>query len=151
MGNQYGYGLAITYDDVTPKSVDHILRLLDMAPAYKEEAICWVMENIDLYHVTEISQLTVKQFLALLTKAHDSCCGTIAPIMADVIAEAEGIHLDALSDKEGAEFLVIQPFFPWEFPEWAKGLTKERIQSVLDKYLAVITDDIFIVCDIREM
>lgn len=141
MSNQYGYGLAITYNDIIPKSVNHILRLLDMAPAYKEEAIEWVMANIDLYHATEISQLTVKQFLALLTKAHDSGCGTIAPILADVIAEAEGIHLDALCDKEGAEFLMIQPFFPWEFPEWAKGLTKDRLKSILNKYLAVITDE----------
>lgn len=145
----YGYGVAfdgycnIPGGSVRPASTQRILQLIHMAPDYEQEALSELNLLLcdNAYTGKAISELPVNVVVEWLVQDDESYCSGIAPILRDVIAEAEGIPLVAYSTENCLDYLVLAPCLPWNTSFKVKQLTQEKLDAILHKYMSIITDD----------
>jgi len=126
--HNYGYG--INASAIPDASVDQLNALLEHAPHFKT-----VIEDSLAKH--DITEPTYEDYLAY----DDVCICGLAAILAEVIEEAEGVVFSACTNFEGDQFLIYQPSYPWNLPEAEGALTEERIDEILTKYVAILSDD----------
>ena len=124
----YGYGICV--DDIKYNSVDKLKKLLGFAPQYEADINEWLEQN-------EIDNPTIEDYYEY---DEDWCLG-LASILKMVILEATGIEFSACNDFDGRQYLVYEPWYPWELPDSDRMLTKEQLNSVLAKYILVLTEE----------
>lgn len=126
--HNYGYG--INASAIPDASVDQLNALLDHAPHFKTVVEDWFSKH-------DITDPIYEDYLAY----DDVCICGLATILAGVIEEAEGIVFSACTDFEGDQFLIYQPSYPWNLPEAEASLTVEKLDEILMKYVAILTDE----------
>lgn len=126
--HHYGYG--INASAIPDSSVGHMNALLEQAPKFKGKVEEWLAKH-------EIIEPSYEDYL----EYDDVCMCGLAAILSEVIEEAEGIVFTACSDFDGDQYLIYQPSYPWNLPEAEAALTEERIDEILTKYVAILTDE----------
>ena len=126
--HNYGYG--INASAIPDASVDQLNALLEHAPHFKTVIEDWLAKH-------DIIEPTYEDYLAY----DDVCICGLAAILAEVNEEAEGVVFSACTNFEGDQFLIYQPSYPWNLPEAEGALTEERIDEILTKYVAILSDD----------
>lgn len=126
----YGYGVCLA--GLGFRSVTKIQTLLKHAPKVKEE-----IENRFL--AQGVTEPTADDYLDY---DQDYCLG-MGAILKDVIAEAEGIELVACDDCNGHIYLLYSPMYPWSMEDADRTMTKEKIKSIIGKYLSIVTESDF--------
>lgn len=126
--HNYGYG--INASAIPDASVEQMNALLDNAPKFKAAVEKWLAKH-------EIAEPSYEDYL----EYDDVCICGLAAILAEVIEEAEGIVFSACTDFEGDQFLIYQPSYPWNLPKAEAALTEERVDEILTKYVAILTDE----------
>lgn len=138
----HGFGIGITEQRIEPKSSQSVLDLLAMAPAYNAACI----KKLEAYEQEKNighswEKLAVSEILAVLTKNGPCYCKSIAPVLASVISEAEGIIVEATSDDFTCqEYLVFTPQYPWVLVENERNLSQQKLETIFTRYLSIITD-----------
>ena len=69
---------------------------------------------------------------------NDGC--HLAAILRMVILETEGVEFTACNNFSDQDFLIYEPIYPWGLTEIDKTMTKEKLESILCKYLSMITE-----------
>ena len=69
---------------------------------------------------------------------NDGC--HLAAILRMVILETEGVEFTACNNFSDQDFLLYEPIYPWGLTEIDKTMTKEKLESILCKYLSMITE-----------
>lgn len=142
--NCYGFGVAITEQNIVPKSTQAILDLLAMAPSdYCESCIRDLAEyaKYELEEGQTLAQLSVNQVLEVLNENEPQCCKGIAPILAAVIHKTENIEMAAVCDDyTSKEYLVYIRKYPWNMSRAECDMTDITLTDIIAEYIAVISD-----------
>lgn len=125
--HNYGYGIITTKLDID--SVERIEALLSLAPDYRAEIHQW-------FEDCEITEPTVDDYLNF---DQDYNLG-IATILRVVIQEAEKIEFLACDDCNCQRFLMYPPMYPWQIRENDRGMTQEKVEQILKKYVSIVSD-----------
>ena len=125
--HNYGYGISTTKLEID--SVERIEALLSLAPEYQTEIRQWFEE-------CEITEPTVDDYLEF---DQDYNLG-IATILRIVIQEAEKVEFLACDDCHCQRFLMYPKLYPWEIQAVDQGMTKERVEEILKKYVSIVSD-----------
>lgn len=126
--HHYGYGICT--DHIKTESVDRLQQLLRLVPEFEAEINGWLKE-------IEVDAPTYEDYMDFDQDYHLG----IATILLNVIKEAEGIEMLACDDAAGMVYLMFPPLYPWRIEENERGLTEEKIEEILRKYIAVLTDE----------
>jgi len=126
--HNYGYGICV--DDIKTESTERLLCLLDMAPKLKREIQEWMDE-------CEIMTPTWDDYMEF---DQDYCLG-LASILKNVILEREKVELTACDDFNGVKYLIYSPRYPWNLKWRDRWMTKERLNRIFKKYVAVLDDE----------
>lgn len=126
----YGYGVCLA--GLGFRSVSKIQTLLEHAPKVKKEIEKRFLEQ-------GISKPTADDYLDY---DQDYYLG-MGAILKDVIAEAEGIELVACDDLNRHIYLLYPPMYPWSMEDANRTMTKEKIKSIIGKYLSIVTESDF--------
>ena len=125
--HNYGYGIITTKLEID--SVERIEALLSLAPEYQAEIHQW-FENC------EITEPTVDDYLEFDQDYHLG----IATILRIVIQEAEKVEFLACDDCHCQRFLMYPKLYPWEIQAVDQGMTKDRVEEILKKYVSIVSD-----------
>lgn len=126
--HNYGYGFRT--DNIHIDSPERVRDLIHLAPDYE----AWVLET---FSENEITTPSLEDYLSL----DEDFDNGIATILAEVIEEIEHIPLTHCDDFDGSVYLTYQPTYPWKLTEAEKMLTVEKLDEMLRKYAAIVTDD----------
>lgn len=129
----YGYGICV--DDIEGVTMKGLLELIHKAPEFEKEFLEWLAEIYE----EPIEELEVN---CVLEDWEDDCCyNGIAPILRDVINEAEGLSLYIAEDFDGVQYLMLSPHYPWsEIAAKERELTHEAMNEIFRNYIQVLTD-----------
>lgn len=123
----YGYG--VRTDNIKVKSLEALQNLIALAPLAKEDFKNWFEEN-------NIESPTIEDYYEY--DENDGC--HLAAILRMVILETEGVEFTACNNFSDQDFLIYEPIYPWGLTEIDKTMTKEKLESILCKYLSMITE-----------
>ena len=124
-----GYGICVS--DIEDLSVERLEKLIAMAPIFQKDVQEWLTER-------EITEPTVEDYLEY---AYDQDLHLgLAPILQEVILEAENVDLVACNDFYNAEYLLCCPSYPWSHTEYRQLPTEEAADELFRKYVSVLTD-----------
>lgn len=123
----YGYG--VRTDNIKVKSLEALQNLIAHAPLAKEDFKNWFEEN-------NIESPTIEDYYEY--DENDGC--HLAAILRMVILETEGVEFTACNNFSDQDFLIYEPIYPWGLTEIDKTMTKEKMESILCKYLSMITE-----------
>ncbi len=126
--HNYGYGICT--DDISCNSVEKMQDLLRFAPKFRESLNKWFVE-------AEIDEPSYDDYIE---SDQDYSLG-LATILYEVIKEAEKIEFLACDDFNGKNYLIFPPIYPWDIARKEKRLTEKKIQKILRKYIAILTDE----------
>ncbi len=126
--HEYGYGICT--DDIICDSVDKMKSLLHMAPKYES---CLNERLKELGN----DELTYEDYIEL--ENGDSL--GLAQILFEVVKEAEKLEFLACNDLEQRCYFIFPVTYPWRLSGREKKLTEEKVKEILQKYIAVLTDD----------
>jgi len=128
-----GYGIC-TEGIVTTK--ERLLDFVRNAPNFEKKFTQWLD---DAYSEEELKEMEVHEIID--EYEDDRGENGLAPIMRDVINEAEDIMLTSCSGFDGDHYLLIEPSYPWsELSEKEKSLAKEAAGAIFRKYVKMLTD-----------
>ena len=112
-----------------------LMRLIRKAPNY-----CKVVKTtLKANHITDPT-------LQDLLKVEQGYNG-LATIIANVISEAEGIHIEDCDDLNGRTYALYVQQYPWQMTEKEKNFTPADIDKIFDTYLDILTDHPGLVSD----
>ena len=126
--HNYGYGFRT--DNIHIDSPERVRDLIHLAPDYET----WVLKT---FSESEITTPSLEDYLSL----DEDFDNGIATVLAEVIEEIEHIPLTHCDDFDGSVYLIYQPTYPWKLTEAEKTLTVEKLDAMLRKYAAIVTDD----------
>lgn len=139
-----GFGVAITEQNIVPKSSQALLDLIRMAPAYYESSCIELAEYAKdkLEPGQSFAMLSVEELLNTLNCIDNlQVSRTVAHVLEEVIQEAEEIEMDAVvDDYNDNEYLVFIPKYPWKLTRNEHDMTDITLADTLAKYIAVISD-----------
>lgn len=142
MSKYYGYGIAVA-KDMNPESASKLIDLLKHAPKYAasciQDFVEYTKDNPEL-NIT-VNEIPVEKCLEIIYGCNTmEDFKTIAPILSDVIHEAEGICLCAPKDLyTGQEYLVFEPRYPWYLQEKERDMSPTSLQDIVMKYLSIVS------------
>lgn len=125
----YGYGVCV--DDISGFTVEKLQKLLSLAPKYEANINEWLQKN-------EIDNPILEDYYEY---DEDWCLG-LATLLKEVILEADGIDLTACNDFDDNRYLIYEPTYPWGRSERDKAMTRERLDEIFTRYIAILTDEI---------
>ena len=67
--------------------------------------------------------------------------GAAGKQLADNICKEEGVVLYACNDDDGVCYLMYIPGYPWEFNHVDLSLTEDKLKTLFQKYVALLSDD----------
>ena len=123
-----GYGFRT--DNIHIDSVERVRALIHLAPDYE----AWVL---GVFSKDKITDPSLEDYLNL-----DDDANGIAAVLAEVIGDVEHISLTHCADFDGRIYLIYQPKYPWDISEAEKTLTPEKLDEMLRKYAAIVSDDV---------
>ena len=127
MRHNIGYGFRT--DNIHIASAERVRALIHLAPDYE----AWVL---GVFSEDKITDPSLEDYLNL-----DDDANGIATVLAEVIGDVEHISLTHCVDFDGRIYLIYQPKYPWEISEAEKTLTPEKLDEMLRKYAAIVSDD----------
>lgn len=123
----YGYGIRTS--DITGVTVEKLKNLIHLAPEYEKAIQSWLKDN-------DITEPTLDDLYEY--DYYDSY--GLAGIIKEVIYECEKIDFTACDDFDGLQYLLIEPIYPWQNQEYELLLSPQKIEEIIKKYIAYITD-----------
>lgn len=126
--HNYGYGICTS--DIAEPSIEQLNALLDCAPEFKEKINGWFAEN-------DIADPTFDNYM----EYDETYMYGLATLMQEVIDEAEGVTFTACSNFDGDQYLIYQPSYPWNRTDADVGLTQEKIDEILTRYMSILSDE----------
>lgn len=123
----YGYGVRLDFRDTGKLHLHNLVEYLE--PEMKECYDIFLSDN-DL----EDSENSFSEFADYYLSENNSEGGLLA-LLADLIMENDGI---SLACDEGCIYL--SPNYPWQMSERVKSLSREEYESVIRKWVNLITD-----------
>lgn len=128
-GTWHTYGYGFSTDELIPDSVDRMEALLEKAPEYRRDIHTW-------FEDCEITEPSIDDYLDF---DEDYRLG-LATILKEVIREATGLELVSCDSFDGFKYLLYVPLYPWQMTEKDKEITKEKIDTVFNEFVAIVTD-----------
>lgn len=136
--HDYGFGFNFSQFDADcdkiqdPITVEDIERLLTMDPKLQREVHEWLE---DLREDNPGLEITVKDYREF---DQDYQLG-LSKIFADVVREAENLpHVYATSDYDCTDYVIFGQGYPWNMNDREKALSKDAVEEILRKYLAIL-------------
>lgn len=126
----YGIGFCVDDIETTPA------RLLELAALDYETLLIvedYLVERFEDGY--KIEELTMEDFCDL---EGDFCERDVSYVLSRVIKEIPVVYVD---DYEGTPYILYCPTYPWNLTENEIGLTREKLESIFEKYIGVLTDD----------
>lgn len=128
-----GYGVIVS--EFSKVSFEGIEKLIHLAPVYEQRLRDLILRKWLKEHKIKILKDDDDEF-----DAHAFDYG-LANILCNVIKEAENIELTAYLDIENTEYLLYEPNYPWRTGDKAVVLTEEKLRSVMEKYISILTKE----------
>lgn len=123
----YGYGICT--DNIKMHDVNRLKNLLSHAPKFNAQVDEWV-RGVDIQDPTWNNYMEYDEYNLGL-----------AAILKGVIQEAEGIRLTACDNFEGKLYLIYPARLPWNYTDIERGLTKEPVTEIFQRYIGLLTDE----------
>ena len=151
----FGYGVEIWPFKHKPQSMEHLLRLLELAPKYRKKAMRKIRVIMEKHKVSDVLALNpfISDILAALADedlyhvVRDEESAGIATLLCEVIEEAENIKLvtggyvgDCIGD--GKTLLVVDCSHALKLPKWVRDLGEKGIEDIFVKYISMLNDNI---------
>ena len=141
MSYHYGFGVAITEQNIVPKSTKAVLELINMAPDFAEVAMTMLHDFLDDEGFSDLETAPLDRIMEVLNYEEPQCCKTIASVLAEVISHAEDIEMAAVCDDyTSQEYLVYIRKYPWNMSRAECDMTDITLTDTIAKYIAVISD-----------
>jgi len=131
MSTQYGYGVCIDY--IKEHKLDKLTCLIKtkFAEMYKI-----ITED------TPENELTLEDIMEWIGIYEGNNGGDgLNGMLADIIVKETGISINAVSDDNGFDYLLLWESTPWGFNEKTRALTEDEFCNIIRKYINMVTDE----------
>ena len=148
MSELHGYGICT--DDIirakdsnqvikNEKDIEPLKNLIRMAPKFAEDHVMATLEAME-HEIPEmgVNLAWVGSELMYRVFGDDAGMTGLSYILSLVIAECENVHLTAILDDDGYEYLMFAKRYPWQMNETEKALTEEDLARIFRKYSNVL-------------
>lgn len=123
----YGYGFKAS--KIKVKDVEKLKKLIHRIPEYEKDIN-------DYFANKKIIDPTVRDYLGYMENYNG-----LAGLLETLICKEEGVVLYACNDDDGVCYLMYIPGYPWEFNHVDLSLTEDKLKTLFQKYVALLSDD----------